>query len=80
MAGDIVVANTNGHGYTPVAVYTQSSSLISEFTTMLNRNNSSILSHATIMAMDKMILDNPALVLMSLFQILTDENQCHFKD
>ncbi len=43
-----------------VAVYTQSSSLISEFTAMLDRENSDILSHAAIMAMDKMILDNPA--------------------
>jgi hypothetical protein len=42
-----------------LAVYTQSSSLIPEFTAMLERDNSSKLSHAAIMVMDKMILDNP---------------------
>lgn len=51
-----------------VAVYTQSSSLIPEFTAMLERDNSNLLSHAAIMAMDKMILDNPTPTLNFLLE------------
>ena len=49
-----------------VAVYTQSLDLLPEFAAMLNRDNFQSLSHAAVMAMDKMILDNPSPSLSSI--------------